>query len=1007
MSRAAPRSKQTLRFARFVVRRRRAIASLLAAASLFFAYPSVNALLTLAGRALPGPALRIGANARDLFPDHPFVRVQDKFANAFGNSSLVAIAVVVEEGTIFTPETLAKIKRVTDSLDGHDYDAQLAAREDFRRELEATGSLATPEIRAELDRRYPPYPVNHDQVRSITHRTTRVVERDANGNIRTEVLMPELPATQAEADELRAKVLGEAPDQLGFSVSLDQKAALVTASFVTHRLDGPAVYGAVFDHLTSIVEREQNANHGLYMAGMPVVTGWVLSHAWEIGASMVGAVLLIFLLLWAYFRRWHGVLIPLIAASVTVIWGLGFIGWMRITLDPLVLVIPMIITARAVSHTVQMAERFFEDFERLAPQFQDPEDAKIEAATVAMAELIVPGTLGILTDIAGLLVILVTTIPQMRNLGLFGAFWVASIFFTVEILHPILICSLPAPVDRHHFTPVLMNRFAHGAGWLTTHRTGKWVVVGATMMLFCAALFITLRYSRIGDPGPGVSLFWPDHPVNVSAREITEKFGGFDTLIVYGETDRKDAVGEQAFLYKLEGLERELEARSGASGALSLVLLVRTVQQFFENGDPKHAYIPTGSRQLVFLLKFNSAPGALGPILTMDGRATASTIRYADHRGETIDRAVEVAQRFIAENPIGEISIRLDRNRAAEDDGPLDRERIADFVYYMIGPLLPPRAHTLDVQHRTSSGYETLPTSRAGKAALPWWMGAFRQAAQDRYTTEVEALEPEARSPWPDRLAAWTLDDVDQWWDSPEFGIRAVAVHTQDLLVQDLRSRKDPAPVYQVTQAWTRGAHFEMAGGVIGILAAVNEEVERGHLANISLIFLVIFVLHSLTYRSLPSGAIVLLQVSTATLFSLAYMALRGFGLNINTLPVQAVGVGIGVDYAIYIVDRIRQEAAGTDDLDEAIRRAIATTGMAVTFTATTVVGGILFWIFSSLRFQAEMAQLLAVLMIVNMLGAIIVVPAFYAVLRPRLATSRLAEKRPPSDSNRTNRIGR
>jgi predicted RND superfamily exporter protein len=61
-----------------------------------------------------------------------------------------------------------------------------------------------------------------------------------------------------------------------------------------------------------------------------------------------------------------------------------------------------------------------------------------------------------------------------------------------------------------------------------------------------------------------------------------------------------------------------------------------------------------------------------------------------------------------------------------------------------------------------------------------------------------------------------------------------------------------------------------------------------------------------------------------------------------------------------------------------------------VTFTATTVVGGILFWIFSNLRFQAEMAQLLCVLMIVNMLGAITVVPAFYSIVRPKLVTSRL-----------------
>jgi predicted RND superfamily exporter protein len=71
---------------------------------------------------------------------------------------------------------------------------------------------------------------------------------------------------------------------------------------------------------------------------------------------------------------------------------------------------------------------------------------------------------------------------------------------------------------------------------------------------------------------------------------------------------------------------------------------------------------------------------------------------------------------------------------------------------------------------------------------------------------------------------------------------------------------------------------------------------------------------------------------------------------------------------------------------------AVRTTGMAVSFTATTVVGGIFFWVFSSLRFQAEMAQLLTVLMIVNMLGAILVVPAFYSILRPRVVTSRLAE---------------
>ena len=123
--------------------------------------------------------------------------------------------------------------------------------------------------------------------------------------------------------------------------------------------------------------------------------------------------------------------------------------------------------------------------------------------------------------------------------------------------------------------------------------------------------------------------------------------------------------------------------------------------------------------------------------------------------------------------------------------------------------------------------------------------------------------------------------------------------------------------------------------------------------------------------------------------------ALRGEGLNVNTLPVKAVGVGIGVDYAIYIVDRIRQEVRRVGDVDEAIRIAIRTTGTAVTFTATTVVGGIAFWIFSNLRFQAEMAQMLIVLMIFNLIGAITVVPALYSILRPRVVSASIDDSLP------------
>jgi predicted RND superfamily exporter protein len=607
-----------------------------------------------------------------------------------------------------------------------------------------------------------------------------------------------------------------------------------------------------------------------------------------------------------------------------------------------------------------------------------------------MAELIVPGTLGILTDVAGLLVILVTTIPQMRNLGIFGAFWVAAIVFTVEFLHPVLICLLPAPRESRHHTPRFVARFTQVVGNAATHPTGRWVIAFGTVVLLVGSAFIVLFGSVIGESRPGTSLFWPDHPVNVAVAKIGERFGGVDTLVIYADGDRVHSVEDTDVLGLLEGLDRELRSETDAVRSISLVDLVKVVSQTMNHGDPRFALIPEGSftRAVIFQARQGSPPGTLRPLLTDDGRAAALTVFYRDHKGETIRRATAVARNFIDEHPLGAVSIRLDQNSGDPSRPFYDLERVKDLTYYALGPLLPTRAHTLHASVRSEGDYTPLPVKVVARDGLPEWAELFREDALYAYDeAKGEAVNGRVFT-WPDHLADWELTDIDEWWESEDLGLRAAAIGESALVVHDQRA-PGGVPTFQPTQSFTRGVQLVLAGGLMGMLGAVNDEVERGHLANISLIFMAIFVLHSLTYRSLVSGAIILLQIATATLLSLAYMAIREIGLNINTLPVQAVGVGIGVDYAIYIVDRIRQECARTGDVDESIRIAVRTTGTAVTFTATTVVGGIFFWIFSSLRFQAEMAQLLIVLMAINMIGALTVVPAFYAILKPGGITAR------------------
>jgi predicted RND superfamily exporter protein len=995
--RAKERESAVLRFARLVVKYRAFVALLLILTTGFFFYPILNGALSAFDMQLPGPAVRVDTEARAQWPpDHPFIRAQDKFSGKFGGSSTIAIGVVVKEGTIFTPETMAKISRITKRLDGHGYDSRVDERDELREGLEEKG-LSPREILKELDIVYPPYPVNHYQIRSVAHSSTRVIQIEAAGDIETTVLVKKLPETQEEADALGALVRQNPPFIYGRLVSLDEKGALITAGFITDRLNSRETFEAVFNYVQQIKLDEEDENTKIYMSGVPMLVGWIFKYAFRIVLFVVLTIVMIFLLLWLYFRRWHGVLLPAAAALATVIWGLGFAGWMGITFDPLIIVIPMIITARAISHTVQMAERFFEDYEVLHATMADPEEAKIEAATVAMSELIVPGTLGIVTDVAGLLVILVTSIPQMRDLGIFGAFWVISIIATVEILHPVMICYLPAPKESEHFLPSFMIRFTGWLGYITTHPRYKYVVAGISVTLLAGATYITLAYSQIGEARPGTPLLFPDHEWNVATDQIAKRFGGIDTLVVFLEGDKDKASGEPKPVLRMEEFERWLDTYTDLGATISIVPILRTSWRINHYGDPKWGFVSNDQatiRQQIYQLRTNGAPGAMRPYLTDDGKDANIAFFYRDHKGETIRRTVVASQEFIRRNPIGQVILRLEKDRSAPDAGFFDRESLLDKTYYMLDPLLPYRHHTFTVQIRNDDGtyaHQQVNTFNGDESTLPEWIEEFRDNAIKDYEDRKDMTGEDEVFTWPEALANWEYEDIDYWWENEEYGVRAVVANTVNLIVEDLKS-VDGVPSYQATDSWTRGVQFVMAGGLMGILAAVNEEVERSHVANIVLIFLVIFVLSSLTFRSMPNGAIIVLQIATATMLALAYMAMVGIGLNINTLPVQSVGVGIGVDYAIYIVDRIRHEIVDTEDLDEAIRRALRTTGMAVTFTATTIVGGIILWVWSGLRYQADMALMLCIVMVINMLGAMTVVPAVLSIFRPKVTTALLSE---------------
>jgi len=137
----------------------------------------------------------------------------------------------------------------------------------------------------------------------------------------------------------------------------------------------------------------------------------------------------------------------------------------------------------------------------------------------------------------------------------------------------------------------------------------------------------------------------------------------------------------------------------------------------------------------------------------------------------------------------------------------------------------------------------------------------------------------------------------------------------------------------------------------------------------------------------------IVIPLAVVSLLGNAMMAILGIGLKVNTLPMMALGIGVGVDYAIYIYAAMSGFVRAGDSLDEAFYKAMRLTGKAVIFIGITLGVGVCTWIFASLKFQADMGILLTFLFVTNMLGAVLILPALARCLmrpqgRARLATA-------------------
>jgi len=766
---------------RFLLRWRVVVLIVIVAMTGFFGYMAAN--------------IRVESPLIDLFPKtHPYVETYTKYAGVFGGASRVVIQIEVEEGDIFDKEVLQKIRRIT-------------------KELELLDGI------------------NNYQVLSLAQRKVKELKIDAVRGFRAvPVMWPKVPETDEEIEQLRNRIYTNRRI-FGTLVSLDSKATLIVGGFFEKKLDPLKAY----EEIEKIVAKERDQNTVISVIGRPVLLGTILSRSSQLIWLFAATVLSILLVLLLYFRDLRGVLVPLITAVVSAIWGIGFISLLGINFDTLVIVVPFIISARALSHSVQLVERYIEEYIRCLD--------KREAAAATFGGLFKPGMLAIVTDAAGVMLVLLTPIPLLQKLAVMGGFWVISIIVSDMILNPILVSFLPAPDVEKQTRKKLIDRILSRVGGWTLGKQRRWILA-VTVVVFVVG-FLFARTLVVGDVHPGTPMLWPDSKYNQDTERIADKFRNTEEFTVVVEGDTRDAIKNPEVLRAMEAFQHHMERIPEVGATSSLADLLPGIIAILHGSDPKWELIPDDPRETGFFLEMifsSSEPGDLVRFVTIDSQNANITMYLRDHKGETLRKVVDHAREFIDGHPL-------------------------------------------------------------------------------------------------------------------------------------------------------KGAKFRMAGGYGGLLAAINEEVTK-HQAQVTVLaFGIIFLFCALAYRSLLAGLLFLVPLAVSNYLTYALMGARGIGLDVNSLPVVAVGVGLGVDYGLYVVGRIQEEFDRSGNVSTAIITALTTAGKAVLFTASTMVFGVLFWSFSFLRFQADMGTMLLFWMIISMLGGLILLPALVATIKPRFIFGKLKKK--------------
>lgn len=558
------------------------------------------------------PRVKLETVFRDLLPtDDPFVQVYKAHPN-FGSPLMVMVMLRVKEGDIFNPVTLAKTWQFTRDID------------------KAPG-------------------VDHEQILSITTEKARYSEATPFGIDMRPLMSDHSPADAEEVADFRSRV-DRAPNVRTFLISEDNRSTIIMATFIEDKVD----YGTAFEYVEALAQGARDANTEVFIAGQPTLIGWVYRYEWQMVGIFAVTLGLLIASLALYMRNMVGVLTPILTSATAAIWAFGLVGWLNISIEPLLMIVPLLLTARSFSHSVQFTERYYEIYAHVKD--------RVKAAEITMSVMMAPSVLGILTDVLGIVVVMAAPIPAMVRHAIFCGMWAVWLIPTGCVLISLLLATLPAPKNveslvGHGRESGVHRRIQRLLAAISSISHGPRARLTSVVVVILSVLVIwTSSQIKIGNPVEGTNLLWNDSAFNQSVRAINGSFPGVNTLEIVLEAKNPDSTEwashtVDAFdtMNRLQDLMEK--GPNPPRATLSFADYLRESNRLFNGGDPRWSMVDPRERAV--------SSAAIGAMMgsssknfshVVDPSLQHSTVSlwYPDNKQETVDAALASATAAVA-----------------------------------------------------------------------------------------------------------------------------------------------------------------------------------------------------------------------------------------------------------------------------------------------------------------------------------------------------------------------